>query len=112
MESSSYWRFNDCSDSTSEFQRSCDHTELSELVAKQILNVDALKSFQNAALNAALLKHNTFVIVPTGAGKSLVYQLTGLISKGVTIIISPLISLIKEQVKHLIIISCLYVKFK
>src|SRR6195952_5376058 len=59
---------------------------------------DGFKQNQGAIINAVLSGKDTFVIMPTGGGKSLCYQLPAMMSKGVAIIVSPLIALMKNQV--------------
>jgi ATP-dependent DNA helicase RecQ len=59
---------------------------------------DAFKGTQEEVINNLLSGNDTFVIMPTGGGKSLCYQLPALVSEGVAIIVSPLIALMKNQV--------------
>jgi len=59
---------------------------------------DAFKGNQEPVIQSLLSGKDTFVIKPTGGGKSLCYQLPAIISEGVAIIISPLIALMKNQV--------------
>src|SRR5580692_98736 len=59
---------------------------------------DSFKDPQEAIIQNLLSGKDTFVIMPTGGGKSLCYQLPAIISKGVAIIVSPLIALMKNQV--------------
>src|SRR5215831_12257955 len=57
---------------------------------------------QAQAVDSALQGRDTLVVMPTGSGKSLCFQLTALALKGVTVVVSPLISLMKDQVDHLL----------
>jgi len=59
---------------------------------------DAFKDNQDKIIQSLLSGKDTFVIMPTGGGKSLCYQLPAMISEGVAIIVSPLIALMKNQV--------------
>src|ERR1700726_1229830 len=57
---------------------------------------------QAEAVNSALEGRDTLVVMPTGSGKSLCFQLTALTLDGITVVVSPLISLMKDQVDHLL----------
>src|SRR6187397_2694713 len=59
---------------------------------------DKFKGTQEKSIESLLAGRDTFVIMPTGGGKSLCYQLPAMISEGVAIIVSPLIALMKNQV--------------
>jgi len=65
---------------------------------KQYFGFDHFKGDQEEIIQNLLEGNNTFVIMPTGGGKSMCYQLPALISNGTAVIVSPLIALMKNQV--------------
>ena len=75
--------------------------ETKESILQRVFGYSAFRGGQEALIDAQLQGQDAFGIMPTGGGKSLCYQIPALLLEGVTLVISPLISLMRDQVMAL-----------
>src|SRR5437660_7727401 len=93
-------------------------SELPQLLPllKQSFGFDSFRPLQEQIISDALAGRDVFALLPTGGGKSLCFQLPALARDGLTVVVSPLISLMKDQVDALqasgIAATCLNSKLK
>ncbi|KAI5152800.1 bloom syndrome protein [Enteropsectra breve] len=69
---------------------------------RNIFKLDDFRQNQEKIIDSALNSNDVFVLMPTGGGKSICYQIPALINEGVTVIVSPLLSLIQDQISNLL----------
>ena len=85
------WMSDDCFPWSADLQR----------LVKDIFRFNSLRPAQLEVINASMYGRNVFVVMKTGGGKSLCYQLPALLDGGLTLVISPLLSLIRDQVRSM-----------
>ena len=70
-------------------------------VMRQVFGLEELRPGQQAVIDAVLARRHTLAIMPTGAGKSLCYQVPAMLMPGMTVVVSPLIALMRDQFEKL-----------
>ncbi|MBI1837016.1 MAG: RecQ family ATP-dependent DNA helicase [Flavobacteriia bacterium] len=75
--------------------------EKSRDILKKIWGFDTFRPNQEKIVDNAIYGHDTLALLPTGGGKSICFQVPGIAREGITIVISPLIALMQDQVKNL-----------
>src|SRR3954464_6534797 len=68
---------------------------------RRVFGVDDFRPGQEEVIRSVMRARDTLAVMPTGSGKSLCYQLPGLELEGTTVVVSPLIALMKDQADHL-----------
>lgn len=76
-------------------------SERLDIARNEIFHLENYRPDQLAVINASMAGHDCILIMPTGGGKSLTYQLPAVVSDGITLVVSPLLSLMEDQLMAL-----------
>lgn len=77
------------------------HVEKSREILKQFWGFDSFRPLQEDIVDAVIYGHDALAILPTGGGKSICFQVPGIALEGITLVVSPLIALMQDQVEQL-----------
>jgi ATP-dependent DNA helicase RecQ len=79
----------------------CRQSQPIDKIAREIFHYNSLRSGQEEAIAAILAGHDTLAVMPTGSGKSAIYQIPAVMLEGPTVVVSPLLALQKDQSEYL-----------
>ena len=100
-ENETRWLFDDIKDDRKKFQGTYWFEDKIKGLLKYSFGLSSFRPCQREIVNAMMQSHNVFVLMASGGGKSLTYQLPALLCSSFYLVVSPIVSLMHDQVRHL-----------